>query len=324
MASGATKVFVVTPAGGNEVVAYYAWTMAQIEFVDAPKRLVKGAGRYPQPVALLARLGVHENHQGKGLGAGILQDVLRRVAAISDEIGCRGLLVHAESDHAREFYRHLIPEFEQSPTDDLHLVLLGIDGDVEVDHPPPVLAPEDQQVGEPQARLAHEARHEGQRARGFRWRRLEHRRLVDPDEEGVEDEDQRDRGRKQERRRIAHVVVEPDARRRPDCPGQGGHQQPDRLGLAHVALPDVAHDEERQPDLHVGYFRGLSDAPLIRDAIRDRLRRHADAGLGDPDDRLHESVPAPAVTAPTSPDLAAAAAMLRDEARALRAALSDL
>ncbi len=123
-ASGATKVFVVTPTGSNEVVAYYTWTMAQIDTDDAPKRLVKGAGRYPHPVALLARLGVHKKHEGNGLGAGLLQVVLRRVAAISNEIGCRGLLVHAESDRARAFYKHLIPEFEQSPTDDLHLVLL--------------------------------------------------------------------------------------------------------------------------------------------------------------------------------------------------------
>ena len=124
MTSGATKVFVVTPADSNAVIAYYAWTMAQIDVADAPKRLARGAGRYPQPVALLARLGVHENHERKGLGAGLLQDVLRRVAAISNEIGCRGLLVHAESDLARSFYRHLIPEFEQSPTDELHRVLL--------------------------------------------------------------------------------------------------------------------------------------------------------------------------------------------------------
>lgn len=124
MASGATKVFVVTPADRHTVVAYYAWTMAQIDAAAAPKRLIKGAGRYPQPVALLARLGVHENHEGKGLGAALLRDVLLRVAAISDEIGCRGLLVHAESDRARDFYEYLIPEFEQSPTDDLHLVLL--------------------------------------------------------------------------------------------------------------------------------------------------------------------------------------------------------
>jgi hypothetical protein len=46
------------------------------------------------------------------------------LVAVSDEIGCRGLLVHAESDEARTFYRHLVPELEQSPTDPLHLVLL--------------------------------------------------------------------------------------------------------------------------------------------------------------------------------------------------------
>jgi hypothetical protein len=34
------------------------------------------------------------------------------------------LLVHAESVAARDFYRHLVPEFETSPTDDLQLVLL--------------------------------------------------------------------------------------------------------------------------------------------------------------------------------------------------------
>jgi GNAT superfamily N-acetyltransferase len=123
MLAGGTKVVVVTPADSHAVVAYYAWTMAQIDVVAAPQRLLKGLGRYPQPVALLARLGVHEDHEGNGLGAGLLRDVLFRVAAIGDEIGCRGLLVHAESDRARAFHQHRIPEFEQSPTDDLHLVL---------------------------------------------------------------------------------------------------------------------------------------------------------------------------------------------------------
>lgn len=124
LASGTTRVFVVTPTGSNVVVAYYAWTMGQISPEDAPPRLLKGGGRYPQPVALLARLGVDLNHEGKVLGAGLLRDVVQRSAAISDNIGCRGLLVHAESKEARSFYMHLISEFEQSPTDELHLVLL--------------------------------------------------------------------------------------------------------------------------------------------------------------------------------------------------------
>jgi GNAT superfamily N-acetyltransferase len=122
--TGTTKVFVATESDSPVVVAYYAWCMAQLAAPDAPARLLKGAGRYPQPVALLARLGVDTHHEGQGLGAGLLQDVFARVIELSDEIGCRGLLVHAESTGARDFYLHLVPEFEQSPTDDLHLVLL--------------------------------------------------------------------------------------------------------------------------------------------------------------------------------------------------------
>jgi GNAT superfamily N-acetyltransferase len=98
--------------------------MASITIGDAPDRLSKGAGRYPQPVALLTRLGVDVDCEGRGLGAGMLQDVVTRTAELGIEIGCRGLLVHAESAEARSFYLHLIPEFEPSPTDDLHLVLL--------------------------------------------------------------------------------------------------------------------------------------------------------------------------------------------------------
>lgn len=123
-ASGTTKVFVVTEGLSRTVVAFYAWNMAQIHRDDAPMRILKGAGKYPQPVALLARLGVHHAHESRGLGAALLRDVMERVALISDEIGCRGLVVHCESDDARDFYRHLIPEFVESPTDDHHLVLL--------------------------------------------------------------------------------------------------------------------------------------------------------------------------------------------------------
>jgi hypothetical protein len=123
-AAGTTRVFVVTPRDSRDVVAYYAWCMAQIDIDSAPPRLRKGAGRYPQPVALLARLGVHMDHEGSGLGAGLLADAITRLVGISEDIGCRGLLIHAETREAREFYLHLIPELVPSPTDELHLVLL--------------------------------------------------------------------------------------------------------------------------------------------------------------------------------------------------------
>jgi hypothetical protein len=123
-ATGTTRVFVATEHGSDAVVAYYGWCMAQLALGDAPARARKGAGRYPQPVALLARLGVDIGHEGRGLGAALLQDVFARLLELSEEIGCRGLLVHAESEEARAFYLHLVPEFEPSPTDDMHLVLL--------------------------------------------------------------------------------------------------------------------------------------------------------------------------------------------------------
>ena len=108
--------------------------MASIAIADLPERLRCGAGCYPQLVALLARLGVDQRHEGQGLGAALLLDVITRVASLreaslseaslSEAIGCRGLLAHAESEQARSFYEHLIPDFEPSPTDPLHLLLL--------------------------------------------------------------------------------------------------------------------------------------------------------------------------------------------------------
>ncbi len=117
-------MFVVTPADRSHVVAFGAWCMAQLSLESAPTRLRKGTGRYPQPVALLARLGVHVDHEGAGLGAGLLLDAITRLVSFSDDIGCRGLLIHCEIDDARAFCLHLVPELEPSPTDPLHLVLL--------------------------------------------------------------------------------------------------------------------------------------------------------------------------------------------------------
>lgn len=124
VAGSHTRVLVVTERDSLDVVGYYAWTMAQIDLADAPARLRRGAGRYPAPVALLARLGVDSRHEGAGIGSGLLRDVMLRTVAVAKEIGCRALLVHCESDDARQFYLRHVPDFEPSPTDPMHLVLL--------------------------------------------------------------------------------------------------------------------------------------------------------------------------------------------------------
>jgi hypothetical protein len=96
-------------------------------------------------------------------------------------------------------------------------------------------------------------------------------------------------------------------------------------------------DGPKKDDLHVAYFRGVADAERIRDAIRERLRKHRDAGLGDPDDhgaapdvRVLASLPAYHIAGSLPRETAVAGAMaltaaaraLADEARTLRAELS--
>jgi GNAT superfamily N-acetyltransferase len=114
------RVYVVHRAG--RVVGYYALVAGSVEPEEAPERVKKGLARYPIPVILLARLAVDVSEQRRGLGATLLRDAMRRAASAADEIGARAVLVHAKDDEARAFYERF--DFEPSPTDPLHLLLL--------------------------------------------------------------------------------------------------------------------------------------------------------------------------------------------------------
>lgn len=121
-----SRVQVVAREGQRDVVGYYALSAGAVEHRGVPTRVGKGMPRYPIPVVILTRLGVHLDEQGRGLGRALLQDALQRVGAASEEIAARALLVHCEDDAARRFYERF-GEFEPSPTDPLHLYLLMSD-----------------------------------------------------------------------------------------------------------------------------------------------------------------------------------------------------
>ena len=75
-----------------------------------------------------------------------------------------------------------------------------------------------------------------------------------------------------------------------------------------------------QQDSHEAMFEGVDNAEQIRDVIRERIRRHRDAGLGDPDERGGRVVrgsPAAATDGSLQPAVAAARRVLA-EARMLR------
>jgi GNAT superfamily N-acetyltransferase len=123
--SGTSRVYVVTGDAdeGGRVLGYYALAAGSVTPAAGPQRLAQGTGRYHQPVVILTRLGVDLSCQGLGLGGALVVDALRRVAAASEVIGVRALLIHCENDAARDFYLRLA-KFEAGPTDPLHLFLL--------------------------------------------------------------------------------------------------------------------------------------------------------------------------------------------------------
>jgi len=123
--AGLSRVYVVRGLDQPErrVVGYYALAAGSVAPADASRRMMQGAGRYHQPVVILTRLGVDRGTQGAGLGRALVVDALRRIAAASEVIGVRALLIHCESDTARDFYLRLA-KFDPSPTDPMHLLLM--------------------------------------------------------------------------------------------------------------------------------------------------------------------------------------------------------
>jgi GNAT superfamily N-acetyltransferase len=104
------------------VVGYYTLVVGEVTYADAPERLTKGLARHPVPIMPLARIAVSVEWQGRGIGAGLMKDAMRRTLQAADIAGIRAFAVHAKDDAARSFYEHF--GFVASPTDPLHLFVL--------------------------------------------------------------------------------------------------------------------------------------------------------------------------------------------------------
>lgn len=118
--SGSAKTFVV--AETDRVAGYFSLTVGQIDTLDAPERIRKGIGQYPVPVVILARLAVCAQDQGRGIGAGLLQDAIRRTLLIAEQAGIRAMLTHPINEEAARFYTRF--GFIASPLRDRQLLLL--------------------------------------------------------------------------------------------------------------------------------------------------------------------------------------------------------
>lgn len=89
----------------KQVLGYYSLASASIEFESLPEDYAKRLPKYPVPAVRIARLAVSKTAQGKGLGERLLVDALKRILAVSAEVGVHLILVDAKNDKARAFYQ---------------------------------------------------------------------------------------------------------------------------------------------------------------------------------------------------------------------------
>jgi GNAT superfamily N-acetyltransferase len=121
--SGATRTFVVCNTDGA-VKAYVALASGAVAVAASPGRFRRNMPD-PIPVVVLARLAVCRSIQGQGIARALLADAFERVLMASEQIGVRGLVVHAASAAAQEFDRHM--GFDPSPSDPNTLLLRLVD-----------------------------------------------------------------------------------------------------------------------------------------------------------------------------------------------------
>ena len=109
----------------NLVVAYFCIAAGAVERMAAPGKVRRNAPSNI-PVSVIGRRAVSIDHTGKGLGADILSDALRRIALASQSIGIGigigAVLVHAKDEAAKRFYLRCA-EFIEYPADSRTLFL---------------------------------------------------------------------------------------------------------------------------------------------------------------------------------------------------------
>ncbi|WP_186075284.1 GNAT family N-acetyltransferase [Burkholderia gladioli] len=89
----------------DAVVGYYTLSAASIALADLPLEITRKLPRYPAiPAVRMGRLAVDARYRGRGLGAALLVNALRRAAG--SEIPAVAMTVDANDAGAAAFYRH--------------------------------------------------------------------------------------------------------------------------------------------------------------------------------------------------------------------------
>ena len=77
------------------VIGYFTLATAGVPRDALPKRAVRGLPPYDLPMLLLARLAVDRRFRSRGLGHALLAEALRIAVGVSEQAGCRCVIVDA-------------------------------------------------------------------------------------------------------------------------------------------------------------------------------------------------------------------------------------
>ena len=106
---------------GDRVVAYFCISAGSVARAAAPGKLRRNAPNFV-PVSVIGRLAVDREYAGRGIGADMLADALRRIAVASQSIGIGAVMVQAKNEAARRFYLSCA-EFLEFPAESQTLFL---------------------------------------------------------------------------------------------------------------------------------------------------------------------------------------------------------
>ncbi|PCI45381.1 MAG: GNAT family N-acetyltransferase [Moraxellaceae bacterium] len=116
---GASRTFLICEKKPT-VIGYYALATGSIERNIATGNFSRGMPE-PIPVIVLGRLAIDTDYQAQRLGAALLKDAMLRTLTIANNVGVRGLLVHAISTQGKQFY--LKYGFQESPIEPMTLLI---------------------------------------------------------------------------------------------------------------------------------------------------------------------------------------------------------
>jgi len=101
------RVFVASPKDDLACLAgFFTLSAGSVNCSDLPEKLARKLPCYPVPVALIGRLAVDKDFQGKGLGSILLADACQKIRQARETLAVVGIVVDAKDDSAAAFYQH--------------------------------------------------------------------------------------------------------------------------------------------------------------------------------------------------------------------------